>query len=295
MNQLPVQGMGVATSAAAAPLDEEVNVLVATENNDLVGFDINNPEEILSQVPITGLQEGEKINSLMFDPDFIGPPSDVVPILAVTDQGRFYNLDGATGVAAPFMVGREQLQVFIGEEFDAILDPSTSIVPNGLLSPAGFSKIGVIFATPTENISFDIARGFIKKSARFDELLVEAPPLPPCVVSIGLLRDSDDILNEFYFDKINCKFLQNNDGGPLFTTDNPVFKDFFARRPDLDKNNINFADLFDFDVGNNEIENVADFVIFVGSLFTRPPPDQLSGFDALKSEDETEHEIFFAT
>ncbi|MEW6207042.1 MAG: hypothetical protein AB1631_01650 [Acidobacteriota bacterium] len=115
--------------------DDRFNTFAATETNRLVCFDINKPEEILRQMPITGLQEGEKINSLLREGGFRGGEGEIL-MLAATNQGRFYFVNTVTGLAFQ-IAGIGSFRLFIGEAFDIAFLPQEGSTQSGAFSPAG--------------------------------------------------------------------------------------------------------------------------------------------------------------
>ncbi|MCI0491105.1 MAG: DUF4394 domain-containing protein [Blastocatellia bacterium] len=201
-------------SAAAAPqTGAEVNSIAATENNQLIGFDITKPEEILSTVDITGLQEGEKINSLMIGPDAVlNPPPGPTVLLAVTNQGRFYTINTETGQALRF----GNLQLFIGEDFDAVLLPaSPAAASNGLFTKTDSTK--VLAATEEEAIEVDMDKSEVCSGLFVYGEGDENFGKQPCIVdiqTINVVDDQDDGSETLFsptvfgFDKNQCVIVE---------------------------------------------------------------------------------------
>ncbi|MCI0487911.1 MAG: hypothetical protein L0229_15065, partial [Blastocatellia bacterium] len=165
--------------SAASPLpapedDERINTFVATESNQLIGFDITKPEEILCNMPITGLMEGEKINSLSREGGFRGADPEAILLLAATNQGRFYFVNTVTGLAfqiAPF----RDFRLFIGEEFDATFLPMEADGQSGAFFPTDLSDLDgpsvitndVVVVTPDgDKIVLNLLLKLFKESIR---------------------------------------------------------------------------------------------------------------------------------
>lgn len=276
----------------ASENNERANTFVATESNQLIGFDFNKPEEIICQFPLTGLQEGEKINSLALENQFRGANPSSPLLLAATNQGRFYFVHTATGVAfqiAPF----RDFRLFIGEDFDATFLPLEADTSSNTILPAGpddkptgpsINTHDVVAVTPdgdkiVSNLILKALKGSIHLAYKEGDMNFGKQP---CITDISAQEN-----RLFGFDKNQCALVEIDSGGSMTTIAN--LSGSFENGTFPSKN-VKLSDVEEFLLGG-----VGDAVkSFHAAFFGTDLPDNAT--TTLRSEaaaeDEIENEVF---